>query len=147
MIVTYLDRLSIYMGLKLNSEYLVKSISGNDMILFGYNKKVDKTCFVKEDGSEIEEENYTSDLCIGKRNVEKGDEVLCIENFGNQKLIIGEIYTVAKIEYYVKGKYRLQIKEHAWEDFEPNMFIRYDKKVERYQKSLKIFNDISLFKE
>jgi len=147
MIVTYKGRLFVYMGLFINSNYLVRSITGNDMYLFGYIKKVDKSCFTHEDGTEIEEESYISNLCIGKRNVEEGDEVLCVENFGNYKIEVGQVYTVKKIEYYTKGKFKLELKELAWESFPTNMFIRFDKKVERYQKTLEIFNNISFFKQ
>jgi len=146
MIVTYKYENSTCKVLKLNSQYLVKSITGDSIIIFGYIKKFEKYAFVKEDGSEIDEIKYLNKLCVSKRSVKKGVEVLCVENYGDDRVKIGSIHTVIDINYYSDDKIKLMFKGYRWnDDFDINMFILYDSSIERYRKSLNIFNDINLY--
>lgn len=146
MIVTYKYENSTCKALRLDSQYLVKSIGDDMLIVFGYIKKFEKCAFVKEDGSEITETKYLNKLCVSKRNAKKNVEVLCVENYGDDRVKIGDKYIIDDVIYYNDGRVKLKFNGYRWYDeFDVNMFILYDCSIERYRKSLNIFNDINLY--
>lgn len=156
MIVIYKNNFS-YKDLILNTKYVVSKIVDNTVFLIGFQKTFEKDAFVKEDNSNIQETNYINNLVLNKRNIEIGDKVLCVVNFGNNRVKVGEIYTVSGIETYKKSRnieLKIKIKDTGFrytysENYEnyldSNFFIKYNKDVERFQKLQRIFNDISLY--
>lgn len=150
MIVIYKENIYKDIKLKPNKQYLVNQIIDNKILIFGYNKYLNTDLFTNEDGSDIIIKKYTNPYVLTKKSVKNCDKVICIQNFGDNRFTIGEVYDVEKVEYYGKYNFKLDLKIRNsytyWNEyFEPNMFLKYSPKILTYIKMLHIFNDIKIY--
>jgi hypothetical protein len=156
MIVIYKDNIYNYKELVLNNKYIVSKINNDNLYLIGYSKKYSKTVFVKEDETNIDENTYNNKLILNRRNIEAGDKVLCVDNYGDNRLIIGEVYIIEDFESFTKSqnidlKIKVELPHKHYYGYytysnylNSNMFIKYDNNIKRFLKMQKIINNISI---
>jgi hypothetical protein len=158
MIVIYKENEYPIKSLKNDQKYLVKTISDGIIELFNIRGKFDMTKFLDEDGNKIKIEKYINKHIITKKNIEKGDRVLCVDNFNDGRLCVGSVYKVENVVHYMDKSFKLDLlydeditPQSVWSylssiEFTPNAFIKFNNNTERYLKYLKIFNDIDVLK-
>jgi len=160
MIVIYKENDYPVKALKNNQCYLVKTIKGDDVELFNIRGIFNKSNFLDEDENEIKLEKYINKYIITKKNTERGDRVLCVDNFGDKRLGVGSVYKIEDVIHYMDKSFRLDliydtdfVPKSGWSymsirsvEYTPNSFIKFNKDTERYIKYLKIFNDIDVLK-
>lgn len=160
MIVIYRENEYPIKSLKNDQKYLVRTISDGIIELFNVRGKFDKSNFLDEDGNKINIEKYTNKYIITKKNTEKGDRVLCVDNFNDKRLGVGSVYKVEEVVHYMDKSFKLDlvhdenfIPQSGWvyvglrsEEYDHNLFIKFSKETERYIKYLKIFDDIDVLK-
>jgi hypothetical protein len=160
MIVIYKENDYPIKSLKNEQKYLIKTITDDNVELFNIRGIFNKSNFLDEDGNEIKSEKYTNKYIITKKNTERGDRVLCVDNFGDMRLGVGSVYKVEDVVHYMDKSFKLDlvhdtdfIPQSGWiyttmrgAEFNPNAFIKFNKETERYIKCLKIFDDINVLK-
>jgi hypothetical protein len=160
MIVIYKEDEYPIKTLKNDQKYLVRTITGSNIELFNIRGLFDKSKFTDEDGNEIKLEKYTNKYIITRKNIEKGDRVLCVDSFNDRRLGVGSVYKVEDVVHYMDKTFKLDlvhaedfIPQSGWIytslrsiEFTPNAFIKFNKATERYIKYLKIFDDIDVLK-
>jgi hypothetical protein len=143
-----------------NRKYLVRSINGDKVVLFNIRNTFNKSNFTDEDGNIIKTKKYINKFAITRKNIEKGERVLCVDDYGDGMLAVGCVYIVEDIIYYMDKTFKLEIiyddnyvANNKWvyilsraTEFSPNHFVKFSKESERYLKFLKFFDDIDVLK-